>query len=819
MLSKHNDATAASLQTLAFDDEVDIRSRVAERANLPEETRALLALLGQLPAQTAHSEPSLPALNTTALRTLSSLGETEGTEQRGHVEHTEKQGKPTENTRRMVEIANVSAYLGAKFRETTQSLPQRWIAAHPLVPESVLAEAVVSHDWHVREAAARNPSITLQIAAIALLDSDKDVRIALALNSSCPPELLSILQTDSHEGVREATSKNPLSHETEPHVVQLQTRRLLNKLAKQNPAIRRVLARIPGQSVSEQRAFALDAQWEVRLACASNPETDASVLALLCVDPDVDVRKAVGAHRNLSAVTRIALLGDEQPAVREALITHADDDALHRLSGDDSVTVRAVVASNPRATIAILARLSEDNDASVREFVALHPKTPLGARVRLAASEEPGVKRAVLKWASEASTEGQRAAPRPGERAHQAEPEIRQVPRREQTQVIAVLLGGNAGDAQTWERLREGDPTLNRAKLHRLAYATDWGSESFIGPKTAPNALTVLATFNDWRLRQAVARHPATPEQTIALLTRDSDYDVRSSAAAHPRLRQRDLKRLSIDPHFAVRLAIVERPETPQSVLDAMVFDDTDHVREAVLTNPQLSKEALALHDGVIHGTFVTQRALTKLAKGNSMLRKLIAAHPLCPAKLRVELARDDDWRIREAVANNECTESEVLESMGEDSDRDVRGAVARHANTPLPILVKLSGDTDHSVRTAVLANPKLVESQRQACLVSAYRRTLISELPTDRIASLLSPLCSARHLNRRSTWQSPQWLERFVAASHPLVTGAVLDRLCRDAHTAVFQQANSSMMQREPLAGAKPSADAKSTPKGSVGK
>jgi Leucine rich repeat variant len=615
----------------------------------------------------------------------------------------------------------------------------------------------------------------LRIAALALLDTDKDVRIALALNPNCPPEFLGMLLSDANAGVREAAGLNPQSHEAGLRFSSTRTRRVLVKLSKDAPAMRRLLARLPGQTVAEQRSFARDDQWEVRLACASNPETESSVLALLTNDPDVDVRKAVGAHSTLDEATRFALISDEQPGVREALVTHADDEALHRLSMDESITVRAAIANHPRSSATILERLGEDGDASVREFVAGHPNTSLATRARLAASDEPVVKRAILKWASQSlSIDADRS------------------------RVIAVLLGGNPVDAQTWTRLRQGDPTLSRARLHRLAYATDWGTDSFISPHTSPRALSVLATFNDWRLRQAVAAHPHTPEPTIARLTRDSDYDVRSSAAAHRLLRQRDAKRLSSDPHFAVRLAIAERADTPTAILDSMIFDDTDHVREAVLANPRLSSAALELHDGVMRGTFVPQRTLIKLSKGNSMIRKIIAAHPYCSEQLRAELAVDDDWRIREAVANHPDSDSRLLETLANDADRDVRGAVARHANTPLESLLTLSGDTDFAVRTAVLANPNLLDSQRQACLGSAHRRSLISMVPTERIAALLSPLCTERHLDRRAFWQSAQWLERFVVAGHPRTKADIMRQLTNDAHRAVVAQAHNSLANRD---------------------
>jgi hypothetical protein len=788
MLSNHRDATAATLEILAFDDEEEIRVRVAQRSSLPAETRKLLQLLGHVPesrnsaGNLAHNED--PGANDLVVESASNRGaELNESNEANQPKKLSELDKPDKLDKldnlddlNKLDKHGVADYLEAKFAASEQSLLKRWIAVHPLAPESVLQVAVISSDWHIREAAAANPSITLGIAALALLDSDKDVRIALALNPACPAEFLNILLIDANESVRDAAEANPRHLENEAPARIAQTRRLLLQLAKQTPAVRRLLAQLPNQSVNEQRAFARDDQWEVRLACASNPNTDSSVLALLVDDPDVDVRKAVASHQNLDTANRLRLVSDQQPSVREALVAQANAEVLDRLSHDESVTVRMAVANHPLATATILERLGQDGDATVREHVAAHPHTSIATRIRLAASEEPAVKRAILKWAGEAN-------PAPSEAA----------------QVISVLLGANAGDAQTWTRLRQGDPTLSRAKLHRLAYATDWGTDTFIGPNTAPKALRVLAGFNDWRLRQAVAKHPNTPEPTIALLARDSDYDVRTSAAQHPLLHQRDLKRLGSDPHFAVRLAIAERPDTPAVVLDTMIFDDTDHVREAVLANPRLGAEAFTLHNSVMLGTLVTQRALTKLARGNSMIRKIVASHPQCRAKLRAELAIDSDWRIREAVAAHPSAEASLLVTLAGDGDRDVRAAVASHHNTPLPELLLLAADSDHNVRTAVLNNPKLADSQRQACLVSAYRRCLISPIPTERLAALLSPLCSSRHLNRRATWQSPQWIERFVVAGHRLATDAVLQHQCvNDAHICVLVQADESLRNRE---------------------
>ena len=179
------------------------------------------------------------------------------------------------------------------------------------------------------------------------------------------------------------------------------------------------------------------------------------------------------------------------------------------------------------------------------------------------------------------------------------------------------------------------------------------------------------------------------------------------------------------------------------------------------------------------------------------MIRKIVAAHPNCSPRIRARLAADDDWRIREAVAAQRSTEPALLRNLATDSDRDVRAAVDRHQSTPLETLLTLSADSDHNVRSAVMANPRLMANQRQACLLSAFRRSLISSAQTERISALLSPICDERHLSRRTTWQSPHWLERFIAASHPRTPEYIVMQLAQDPHRAVSTAAEAKLFDR----------------------
>lgn len=70
------------------------------------------------------------------------------------------------------------------------------------------------------------------------------------------------------------------------------------------------------------------------------------------------------------------------------------------------------------------------------------------------------------------------------------------------------------------------------------------------------------------------------------------------------------------------------------------------------------------------------------------------------------QLARHEEWYVRQEVASNPSTSASVLAVLADDYDSSVRNSVARNPNTPADILRKLSEDSSGSVRANIGSNP-----------------------------------------------------------------------------------------------------------------
>ena len=82
------------------------------------------------------------------------------------------------------------------------------------------------------------------------------------------------------------------------------------------------------------------------------------------------------------------------------------------------------------------------------------------------------------------------------------------------------------------------------------------------------------------------------------------------------------------------------------------------------------------------------------------------------PVTTLIKLSKDDDYRVRRAVAYNSNTPVTILAELGKDSCSYTREAVAFNSNTPIAALTKLSKDSYSHVRSAVACNsntPKAV--------------------------------------------------------------------------------------------------------------
>ena len=88
-------------------------------------------------------------------------------------------------------------------------------------------------------------------------------------------------------------------------------------------------------------------------------------------------------------------------------------------------------------------------------------------------------------------------------------------------------------------------------------------------------------------------------------------------------------------------------------------------------------------------------------------VRQEVAEHPNTPAEVLRKLAEDENWEVRREVARNPRTPAEVFMKLAEDGDKYVKEAVTNNPNTPVEALRKLAGDGDKYVREGVAKNPR----------------------------------------------------------------------------------------------------------------
>ncbi len=563
-----------------------------------------------------------------------------------------------------------------------------------------------------------------------------------------------------------------------------------------------------------------DSDVELRTLAASHPNAPLGVLEKLAVDEEESIRQRALAHQNAprgwmarygqlekldlnleaATVERLAQAGswarklaarhpnaplalilqcstDDDWRVREAVAQnpHLPADTLERLSHDSDRDVRAAAAAHPNASIEQLERLTGDNDDRVRLAVAGHPKTP---------------------------------------------------------QALITSL----------ERAASNDANLTAADLEAIAACGEWGRQiAAAHPNVAPDALERLSHDEIWRVRQAaghnecadrtilerlsqdsdsdvrgaVAQNPNVPVGVLETLSLDTHNEVRKSVAQNPQAQAAMLERLGADEHWTVRQAVAAHPNTPDAALVALARDADRDVRQAIADRPHLLDGVLEVlfedwftmpqtSQIALESLYLRARAfdpelpavfLEALAAGHDWARLLAAKHPSTPHETLENLAADDDWHVRQAVAQNKNAPQTVLARLLEDHDADVRTAVAEHLNTPSHALEKLAGDAHPGVRAVVLARedvPQIaleqlagdeeeeVRTRAQAhprvprALIEIYARA--EALDTHLEPAALEALSGA------GAWA------RGLAARHPNTPQSALDHLGKDERWTVRQ-------------------------------
>lgn len=684
---------------------------------------------------------------------------------------------------------------------------------------------------YARRRILAQPRVEVGYLRWVLKHGDTKALLSLAQNPATPPETLEPLLAHPVPAVAEAArlhvslEASPLESawwwlEGDSEAVELRQLAvsglipnwLTPRLARESdPALRAILAASEATTPEVLEALLFDEDEDVRRAARANPAMPKESLELLS-------RLEAG----LPGEARLELLAHGHVWMRSlvARYAHTPQALLEGFSADEDWRVRQAVASNPNLGVEWLAVLASDSDRDVRQAVAANLATPPevlerlvgdeNEEVRTLAAANPNVPAGVLELLARA--EAQDAALPPQE------------------------LGRMASFSEWARRIAASHPNAPQETLERCQADSDWHTRLAVArnPKASPEILSALATDSDPDVRQAVARHPNTPQDFLERLSSDDQPDVRAQVLQNPALPPFLIAKLAADDHWKVRQAVAASPLTPPEWLTHLAQDSDRDVRQAVADNPQVPEEALEpLFSGWFAGLGAEMSLLElyrqaknlapelsplllgKLAEGNEWARRLAARHPATQAPDLARLARDEDWRVRLAVAENPQAQGALLEALAQDTDADVRKAVARHPGlggqglkmlakdenlevrllvaahpqTPAQTLYVLAGDDDESVRQAARGNPatssecleryglaEALNPQLSPGFLEAlaqrglYARALAAQnpaLPTPRLRLLV---------------QDSEWKVRQAAALNPALDGESLGRLAHDS-------------------------------------
>jgi hypothetical protein len=143
-----------------------------------------------------------------------------------------------------------------------------------------------------------------------------------------------------------------------------------------------------------------------------------------------------------------------------------------------------------------------------------------------------------------------------------------------------------------------------------------------------------------------LAKNPDTSSGMLEFLATDENEEVRGNVAENINTPSEILERLATDRSYWVRWRVAKHPNTSPKVLGRLATEETDindYVRHAVAENPNTPSEFLV-------------RLVTK-ATGASYIevniRRNVAYNPNTPSEILEVLANDEDWVVREGVAQN----------------------------------------------------------------------------------------------------------------------------------------------------------------------
>jgi len=177
-------------------------------------------------------------------------------------------------------------------------------------------------------------------------------------------------------------------------------------------------------------------------------------------------------------------------------------------------------------------------------------------------------------------------------------------------------------------------------------------------------------------VRMGVACNDVCPSKLIKLLSGDESKLVRAMANARDiQASATQLRELAEHRSVKVRAAVARHFKTPHIPLLLMkLLDD----KASVVRNIAIARDK----------TSDQYKLSALIANPDWIVRALVAIHPNSTISMLEILAFDEDFVVRDHVARNPLTTSDLIRKMFKESD--LWYSIARNPNTPVALLQKL---------------------------------------------------------------------------------------------------------------------------------
>ena len=586
----------------------------------------------------------------------------------------------------------------------------------------------------VNEFMARRSDSPFALAQV-VNNGDHNSKITLARNSKAPGSIIQRLVKDDDDFICRLAAENP----NLPFSTALELARNSSVGVKLSLIGQIYFGNTPPTSPQILEILAEDESERVRAAVAAYSHTPVEILVRLANDSSREVKSKLIANLNtpVEVLTRLGLeenlVNQRNPNTPGIVLAHA----VRNMNSKSLIDFIKHPVPGSQMLPETLAKLANNEDKEVRYLVAYHRNTPATALQQLAEDSYELTVFAVAKNLNTPPETLEVIAARTGFNDYFDIVINPNVTPRILAQIVVSSCKSGINNRVLETIARKPDTPIEALEIlaRREFISSKPDSKSLFSttddsvvqglvynPSLTPSILNILSQDVCVDVRKALVRHPNLTEELWLKLAEDEAVLVRETVACWEQTPVEILELLASDEEVEVRIKVAQNSNTPQNILETLAGDEDSQVLEAVASNPSISITILeqltndekievrravdenpnnpentseSLEDDIFEPlpkqTSITLSELPRIYDSNNddltivlteyaesentFVRFVTLLHPVTPRRILAQGADSVFWLERYAVAENEATSLELLETLARDGNWIVRAA------------------------------------------------------------------------------------------------------------------------------------------------